>query len=199
MPGEAMHQKGADGTRRAKRWLDATTRTKASWTNEDTVSAGRLTFNWPYAGQHPFSFDVGGLLFGAPFDSHLFMAEVKNYSNANLGKDYDDFLAKCYVVWRDHSRWANQFMFLTWNPFRANSWTGLCQADAIKNACVLNRARLFDEEDEAVARTMVDPLVLAELEKRLWLVVLSEKQERLLISDDDRALIVQSRVKKGLL
>ena len=194
-----MHQKGADGTRRAKRWLDSTTRTRASWTNEDTVSAGRLTFNWPYGGQQPFSFDVGGLLFGEPFDRHIFMAEVKNYSNANLGKDYDDFLAKCYCVWRDQPKWSNQFMFLTWNPFRANSWTRLCQAEAITKACVLNRVRLFGEEDEVAAHSLVDPVVVAELEERLWLVVLSEKQERLLISDDDRALIVQSRVKKGLL
>ena len=199
MPGEEMHQKGADGARRAKRWLDATTRTRASWTNEDTVAAGRLTFNWPHAGQQPFSFDVGGLLFGPPFENHSFMAEVKNYSNANLGTDYDDFLAKCYLVWRDHPKWANQFMFLTWHPFRITSWTALCAPEAIKQACVANRKRLFGEDDETTAEQMVDFKLTQELEKRLWLVVLSSKQEDLLISDEDRALIVHSRITKGLL
>jgi hypothetical protein len=113
-----MHQKGADGAQRAKRWLDATTRTRSSWTNKEAVAAGRLTYNWPHAGAEEFSFDVGGILYGEPFDRHNFVAEVKNYAYDTLGMHYDKFLAQCYLVYRDHSRWVNQFMFLTWNPFR---------------------------------------------------------------------------------
>ncbi|MEU5669803.1 hypothetical protein ABZ749_05405 [Micromonospora sp. NPDC047753] len=199
MPGEAMHKKGADGAQRAKRWLDATTRTRASWTNEDEVAGGRLEFNWPHAGQEPYSFDVGGFLYGQPFDNHSFMAEVKNYSGDNLGNDYDDFLAKCYLTWRDNTRWANQFMFLTWHPFRIKTWTQLRDPDAIIKGCVANRRRLFGVDDEVEARAHVDNSLIDELKNRLWLVVLSEKQEQLLISDQDRALIVSSRIEKGLM
>lgn len=52
---------------------------RATWTNENPVAAGWLTFNWPYDGQNEFSFGVGGTLVGEPFDDHAFVAEVKNY------------------------------------------------------------------------------------------------------------------------
>ena len=193
-----MHQKGADGARRAKAWLDATTRTRSSWTNEDPVPASRLTFNWPHNGNE-FSFDVGGILYGQPFDNHLFVAEVKNYSNDNLGKDFDDFLAKCYHVLKEHPKVANQFMFLTWHPFRVKTWTKLTDRDSVLKACTENRIRLFNEADPTAAALLMDQDVIDELCDNLWLVVLSEKQEELLISTEDRSLIVAERVKKGLL
>lgn len=199
MPGEAMHQKGAEGAQRAKRWLDSTTRTKATWTNADAVSAGRLEYVWPHAGGNPFSFDVGGLLFGSPFDGHSFMAEVKNYSGDDLGPQYDEFLAKCYLVFKNHRQWADQFMFLTWHPFRIKKWTKLCDAEAIVAGCLAHRRRLFDETDEAAAKALIDMSVVDDLAGRLWLVVLSEKQEELLMSNEDRALVVGARIKNGLL
>jgi hypothetical protein len=198
--GEALHHKGEDGAQRAKRWLDATTRTRSSWTNKDDVNAGRLTFRWPYAGQNEFSFDLGGMLYGGDFDNHYFVAEVKNYgSDSDLGEHFDKFLAQCYLVYKDHSQWINQFMFLTWNPFRARGWHKLCGTESIIEGCLTNSRRLFDTEDADEAKTKLDMGIIAELVDRLWLVVLSEKQEQLLISDEDRALIVQDRVKKGLM
>lgn len=230
MPGEAMHQKGADGARRAKAWLDATTRTRASWTNEDEIPAGRLTFNWPYAGQNEFSFDVGGILFGEPFDHHVFVAEVKNYTGDDLGGDFDDFLAKCYLVARDHPKLANQFMFMTWHPFRVKTWTKLTDRGSVLDGCTTlnNRKRLLDIDDHAEVEAATEEKVAAGLSAKaaklaaekqaaeaahpkldqdvvdrlcgnLWLVVLSEKQEQLLISPDDRALIVHERVRKGIM
>lgn len=63
-----------------------------------------------------------------------------------------------------------------------------------------NRKRLLDAEGENDAKDLLDLDldVVDELCGNLWLVVLSEKQEQLLISDEDRGLIVQERVKKGL-
>ena len=77
-----MHQQGADGMRRAKRWLDSTTRIESSWTNEDQVTASRLEFPWPYGGQ-PFSFDVGGILSGGEFEKKFFVGESKKYTSAS--------------------------------------------------------------------------------------------------------------------
>jgi hypothetical protein len=88
--GEAMHQRGAEGARRAKRRLDATTRTRTSWVNEDTVRAGKLEFPWPHGGES-FSFDVGGMLIGEPFGWHNFVAEVEFYSGDDLGPPFDNF------------------------------------------------------------------------------------------------------------
>lgn len=198
MPGEALHHKGEDGAQRAKRWLDATTRTRSTWTNSDEVPAGRLTYNWPHAGANEFSFDVGGILYGGDFDNHNFVAEVKNYSSdSDLGGHFDKFLAQCYCVYQQHARWVNQFMFLTWSPFRVTSWQRLCDKESIVKACQLNSKRLFDTEDSDQALDKIDMAVVEELTDRLWLVVLSEKQERLLISKEERALIMSQRVLRG--
>ncbi|WP_159050830.1 hypothetical protein [Streptomyces sp. IMTB 1903] len=69
MPGEDLHEIGADGARRAKEWLEATTRVKASWTNTDPKWSRRMTFKWPTGKQTQFSLDLGGLLCGGEFDS----------------------------------------------------------------------------------------------------------------------------------
>jgi hypothetical protein len=200
MPGEAMHFKGEDGAQRAKRWLDSTTRTRASWTNKETVQAARMTFNWPHGKKTEFSFDLGGTLYGGEFHDHNFVAEVKNYSSDDLGSHYDKFLAQCYHVYKEHSRWVNQFMFLTWSPFRIKTWQKLCGPDAIVEACIAHKERLFelaDPTDDDEAKGKIDMDLVTDLADRLWLVVLSEKQEQLLISKEDRALIVQNRVREG--
>lgn len=209
-----MHRRGADGARRAKRWLDATTRTKASWTNEDEVSASRMEFRWPSSGQEPFSFDVGGILAGGDVENHLFMAEVKYYSSDGLGRDYDDFVAKCYLARRDHPRSADQYMFLTWHPFRVKTWTRLESEQAVLFGLAVNHHRAFGSPDERAepcfgpgtwsgeahrACPHMDMDVVRDVATRLWVVVLSEKQEGLVISDDDRALVISNRAREGRL
>lgn len=214
MAGEAMHQKGADGARRAKHWLDATTRTRTSWVNEDAVRASKLEFAWPHGGQL-FSFDVGGILIGDPFDWHNFVAEVKNYStDSGLGGHFEDFLAKCLVVRKLHPSNAEQFMFLTWHPFNVTRWTKLCQKDTIVSAVRKHAKHIYDldpssaTDDAAKAKDIceqietniqADMATIEDLEARLWLVVLSEKQEELLISKEDRALINKMRTEAEVL
>jgi hypothetical protein len=196
MVGEAEHQKGADGMRRAKRWLDSTTRVRASWTNEDQVNASKLEFPWPFGGQK-FSFDVGGILLGEEFDGHFFVAECKKYKDdSDQGKHYDDHLAKCYVTRRDFPRSADEFLWITWAPFRVTTWPQLCSADAVKKGLLVerNRKRVFDTETKDEAEAAIDMDVVKDVSDRLWVVVLSDKQERLVISNEDRALVMKARV-----
>lgn len=198
MPGEAMHQKGADGARRAKKWLDATTRVRMSWTNEDAVHASRLEFTWPHGGQ-PYSFDVGGMLCGGEFEGHFFVAECKNYADAaDQGAHYDDWVAKCYLTRRDHHRLADHFMWITWHPFRVTKWKNLCSPQAVMDGLLVpqNMKRLFDTEDAEEAKAQIDQDLVKEVADRLWLLVLSEKQEKLVITPKDRALIISQQVEK---
>ncbi|MCX4233261.1 hypothetical protein [Streptomyces ortus] len=200
MPGEAMHQKGADGARRAKRWLDATTRVRSSWTNEDEVLASRLEFNWPHGEQQPYSFDVGGILSGAEFEGHFFVAECKNYADANdQGTHYDDWVAKCYLTRRDHHRLADHFMWITWAPFRIGKWKDLCTAEAVTEGLCRprNLTRVFDTEDEEEAKSKIDQDVVNDVATRLWLIVLNSKQERLVITPQHRGLILAHQAEKG--
>ena len=53
MSGEATHAKGADGARRAKAWLEATTRVNVHWVNPDPVAVEKLTFSWADGSRAP--------------------------------------------------------------------------------------------------------------------------------------------------
>ncbi|MFF5668244.1 hypothetical protein ACFY7F_36260 [Streptomyces griseofuscus] len=200
MPGEAMHQKGADGARRAKLWLDATTRVSSSWTNEDAVHAARLEFKWPHGDEQPYSFDVGGILSGGEFHGQFFVAECKNYAgDSDQGIHFDDWVAKCYLTRREHFRLADHFMWITWHPFRVKTWTALCSADSVKKGLLLerNRVRVFGTSDESEAASMVDDALVQDVADRMWMFVLSEKQEKLVITPDYRALVFTEMMKRG--
>jgi hypothetical protein len=199
MPGETMHQIGADGMRRAKKWLDSTTRVLASWTNEDAVVANRLEFQWPHGGQN-FSFDLGGLLCGGDFEMQSFVAECKKYSAASdQGEHYDDWLAKCYIMRRDYYRNADHFMWITWHPFRVGVWNQLLMPDSVKRGLLTsyNRKRIFDTDEEEKARALIDEELVNDVAGRLWLIVLSDKQEKLVIGTDDLAELVARRIRQG--
>ncbi|WP_147262017.1 hypothetical protein [Blastococcus sp. TF02A-26] len=191
--GEDNHRKGEDGTRRARRWLDATTRVAKSWTNADRVAVGRLSFEWPYGGQ-PFSFDLGGIMRGDTFDNQLFVAESKMYDNArDQGTHYDKFVAQCYVLSRDHPRLADHYMYITWSPFRADNWSDQLTEKAVVDGLLKpkNRKRVFDLEGEDEARALIDTDVVKQVADKLWLIVLSDKQEELVVSKKHRGWILQ--------
>ena len=193
-----MHQQGADGMRRAKRWLDSTTRIESSWTNEDQVTASRLEFPWPYGGQ-PFSFDVGGILSGGEFEKNFFVCESKKYTSASdQGSHYDDWVAKCYVTRRDHSRLADQFMWITWHPFRVTDWNKLVTPDTVIDSLLLprNSKRVFDTEDRSATEDMINRPLVDDVASRLWIIVLSDKQEKLVISTEDRAILTAHKVRE---
>lgn len=195
-----MHAKGADGARRAKRWLDSTTRVRSSWTNEDAVLASRLEFNWPHGGQQPYSFDVGGILSGGEYDGHFFVVESKNYDDAHdQGFHYDDWVAKCYLTRRDHYRLADHFMWITWHPFRLGKWKKLCSPEAVIDGLLLPRniERVFDTKNEEEARSKIDQDLIVDVADRLWLIMLNEKQENLVITPQHRGLILAHQAEKG--
>ena len=199
MPGEAMQRQGADGMRRAKRWLDSTTRVESSWTNEDEVTASRLEFPWPYGGQS-FSFDVGGILCGGEFEKHFFVVESKKYTvAADQGHHYDDWVAKCYVTRKEYARLADHFMWITWHPFRIGDWNNLLEPKAVVDGLLLPRncKRVFNTDDPSVAEGMIDQALVNDVASRLWLIVLSDKQENLVISSDDRAILMAHKVREG--
>nr|BFD92104.1 hypothetical protein KitaXyl93_34640 [Kitasatospora sp. Xyl93] len=200
MPGEAMHQKGADGARRAKRYLDATTRVRSSWTNEDAVAAGRLEFNWPHGERQPYSYDLGGILSGDEFEGRFFLSECKNYATAaDQGYHFDDFLAKCYLTRRDHHRLADDFMWITWHPFRVTTWSSLYSPEKIAESLLLERnlERVFGTADNAEAEALIDDDLAKDVSDRIWVIVLSEKQEKLVITPKNRGLIIANQVERG--
>ena len=188
--GEATHAKGADGARRAKSWLGATTRVNAHWVNPQPVAVRKLTFYW--VDRTSFSFDLGGVLIGGEYEAQEFLAVCKKYSKPqDQGTAYVDYLAKCYRASVTNPDRCDNFMWITWAPFSVGKWDRLCSADEVEEAVKLHRARAVGDGAE------VDPKLCRTVAERLWLIVLSDRQESLVITPAHRALITAERVRGG--
>ena len=175
--GESLHDLGREGARRAKQWLESTSRVDACWVNPDKGADEKLRFDWPEGGQS-FSFDLGGKLRYGDVDGQLFYAEVKKYANsADLGTHYRDFLAKCYVAYLDSPKFADNFMWVSWAPHAATTWDQLTSATHVRAAVLANAHRIF--ANPAEADELIDDEVCATVAERLWLLILSDKQETL--------------------
>lgn len=196
MSGEALHEKGREGARRAKEWLDATTRADVRWVNPDRVAVPKLTFEWA-DGSGPYSFDIGGLLLGGDKNNEEFLGEVKNYVDASdQGSLYTEYLAKCYRAFTTRPDRCDNFIWVTWAPFKSNSWSALCTPGEISKAVLKHRKKALNLEAETEAQEVLDGLqnVLQVIADRLWLLVLSEKQEKHLVLSKEHLGVVRSHM-----
>jgi hypothetical protein len=198
MAGEEAHVKGFDGVRRAKLWLEGTMRISCAYANTDSPAwAKKLTLHWPQDGK-PFSFDLGGILRGESYDGEHFSAEVKNYENSSdQGAAYRRFLAMCYLAVVKGYTYGDHFMWITWAPFSVTSWPTLTTPAAVVEAVVEYRARLFGNVSKAQALAMADQAVIHSVAERIWLIVLSRKQETLMPLDEWRAIVAHEIIKNG--
>lgn len=197
MPGEELHAKGAEYARRAKVWLERTTRVQASWMVTDSFGAERLTFGWPHG--ESFSFDIGGILRGDEFAQQSFLSEVKGYVAANdQGAHYLSYLAKCYVARQQYPGMAHNFMWITWCPFNVTTWSELCTPDKVKQGVLSECRRVTGKDDPAMAESLIDESLIKDVADRLWLIVLSERQERLVISPAELGELERIRRERGL-
>lgn len=172
--GETLHVIGREGVRRAKVWLEKTGRVNVTLSRYEVREAPFLTFVRPDGVQ--YSFDVGGnlLLDGG---NAIFYGEVKKVSGeAGQGAQYREYLAKCYCAFvKNHQPY--HFMWITWHPFSLTTWTKLCDVAHLKKAVESHR-EVYCGTDP------VDDATCADLAQRLWLIVLSDRQEALSMSDD---------------
>ncbi|MEO3763904.1 hypothetical protein [Streptomyces sp. B8F3] len=198
MPGEEAHLVGAEAVRRAKQWLEGTMRVSQSYPNTEGVWASKLTLCWPHGNRKQFSFDLGGVMRGGEWHGEMFCAEVKWRKNASdQGTEYKSFLAKCYVALSQEYMLGDHFMWISWAPFRANDWDQLTTPEVIREAVFLEAQRALGTADRVEAAELIKNEVVEDLSKRLWLVVLSEKQERLVPLDDWRGVVAQFYSSQG--
>lgn len=173
MVGEVAQEAGRDGVRRAKRWLERTGRVDVYWTVYEHPSM--LTVTRP--GSSYRSFDLGGVIRGGDLDGHQLFAEVKNYTSASDQPNlYGDYLANAYCKMLEDRRKLYQFMWITWHPFSLNKWAELCKPSEVRQQISKRQPEWLGSDasvDTELCRIVAD---------RLWLIVLSEKQERLCMS-----------------
>jgi hypothetical protein len=189
MAGEEMHDLGERGLQRAQEWLELSTRVSYCWTRHDRPTGELLEFQWPYATtggpSTGFSFDLGGTFQGDHLDNQSFLAEVKAYHReGDLPTHFRDFLAKCYVALEARPGRCDHFLWLSWSPFQAQRWDKHATSENVRRAVLhgVNRRRVLGVDDEGEATAKLSSDLLAGVASRVWLLTLSEKQERLVLA-----------------
>ncbi len=191
--GEQIQEKGRNGVHRAKLWLERTTRVGHSWTAYDSVpSVDLLKFTCPGNGASA-GFDIGGTLRGENLEGQAFLAEVKDYGpNSDQYPEFKKFLALCYIAYTAKPTYCDHLIWITWRPFKCQTWDDLTSVNEVIEAVVTERERVFGvgvtQED---ARSQVDLAAAAAVADRLWLIVLSERQETLVITRSHYAEVVR--------
>jgi hypothetical protein len=189
MSGEEIHALGIEGARRAKVWLEATTRVHAPWVNPSGVE--KLTFAW--ANGTSFSFDLGGSLRGEDLAGKEFFAESKFYKEpGDQGTSYREYLAKCYRAYSSLPNRCDVFMWITWSPFLVQSWPKLRTPAFVREAVVQHAERVFG----AGGAEEISDETCTEVANRLWLFVMSEELERLVLTADHRS-VVEAHIVRG--
>jgi len=150
----------------------------------------KLTFPWAGSTGATFSYDLGGLLIGDELDGQEFLAEVKYYKQVGRQAEmYDEYLAKCYRAYELRPDRCNNFMWITWCPFSISKWQNLLSCDEVFAAVVRHGALALGEPDPTKAPAIVDRSRCDDVAQRLWLIVLSDKQEALVVSREHRRII----------
>jgi hypothetical protein len=179
--GEQTQEAGREGVRRAKRWLEASCRAEVKWDNPKFGQ--KLQFD-KADGSNSFSFDFAGTLMGGDLEGEEFYAEVKKYINAaDQATHYSAFLAQCYRAYDESPHRCDHFMWITWSPFNVTKWDTLMTPSEVKDA-------VTKHPDIALGDAEADDAACAEVAKRLWLIVLSDKQEELVIDPEHRLEVV---------
>lgn len=196
--GESLHAKGEDGTKRAKRWLESTTRVNAHWVNPQPEAVPKLEFPWPHGGEK-FSFDLLGFLLRGDIDGQMFFAEVKNYSSASdLGSQYRAYLAKCYCAIGERPAYCDNFMWISWHPHSVKRWSELCTTAYVAESVIEHASRVLGVASSSPdAATLVDMKQCDDVAARLWLIILSERQESLVISPEHRGVIEKYEIERA--
>jgi hypothetical protein len=194
MSGEELHALGRAGALRAKAWLEASTRATVPWVNPETRE--KLAFSW--ADGSEFSFDIGGTLRGEDLEGKEFFSETKLYrSSSDQGTHYREFLAKCYRAWMELPNRCDVFIWITWAPFLVATWPALRAPQTVSNEVKLRAEKVFGAE--VVGSDRDDHLEenAAQIAERLWLFVLSDEQENLVLTPDHRAVVEAHIVRQG--
>jgi hypothetical protein len=197
MSGEATQAKGADGARRAKAWLDATTRVNVQWVNPQPVAIPKLTFEWADDSE-PFSFDLGGILLGEELEGQEFLGECKKYDSAhNQGQHYEKYLAQCYRAYTLRPDRCDNFIWITWAPFNVRTWDELLTSQKVRTSVLKFRKQVFNEPDEVNAESLISEEICKDVADRLWLIVLSDRQESLTLTREHLGVIRKHDTLKG--
>jgi hypothetical protein len=187
---EAAHEKGRAGVFATKAWLESTTH----------ISLGFDAYDFPRActvqclNDEFQTFDLYGKFLSRKASLYV---EVKSYDTVgHQPAAFQEFLAIAYsATARDFDKLGDEraeFMWVTTHPFAQSNWTKLTGRETIANAIRNDTTGLLNGED-------VNEEILDLLAKRVWLLVLNERQHELALTRTELAMVqsVLDREKAG--
>lgn len=192
LTGEQIQERGREGVRLAKGYLEGTGRAEVPWDNP-SVGAQYLSFvkasgaNNPTAQGSGFSFDCGGILRGEGVDGDVFLAEVKKYSKAgNQGTEYTAFLAKCYRVEDVSPTPPAHFLWITWSPFSIGKWSKMTDWQHVKAEISSSQVA----REIALGADAIDDDLCRAVAAKLIVIVLADRQLNVLsFTENERKFI----------
>jgi hypothetical protein len=88
-------------------------------------------------------------------------------------------------------------MWIAWSPHGTTTWDTLLTAEAVRSAVVRHRKNIFGVELAKDAESLVDFTTCQKVATRLWMIILSERQESLVISPEHRGVIEKYEITKA--
>ena len=119
---------------------------------------------------------------GGEVANQEFLAESKHYANAyDQTSMYSEYLAKCYVARLLRPDRCDNFMWITWSAFGTTVWSDLMSVERVRKAVLGEYERALGVDDSADAESKISNDLCADVANRLWIIVLSERQEKHLV------------------
>lgn len=194
MPAEKSQETGREGVFRAKQYLESTTHLQLPWTaydHESMCKRQRLDGSKKV-------YDLAGFFLGRR--RHPLFVEAKKYSVVgSQGTMYTEYLADIYsIIARARENDMDddaEFMWITWHPFSQNKWVKLIDHEYVREAVRehAERLKLPTNEDEVE----IDDDLCRLVSRRLWLLVLSDRQHELVLSPEELKLAMMNLKREG--
>jgi hypothetical protein len=194
MPAEKSQETGREGVFRAKQYLESTTHLQLPWTaydHESMCKRQRLDGSKKV-------YDLAGFFLGRR--RHPLLVEAKKYSVVgSQGSMYTEYLADIYSI-TARARQNDmdddaEFMWVTWHPFSQNSWAKLTDHEYVRDAVREHAERLKLPAGEGGVE--IDDDLCRLVSRRLWLLVLSDRQHELVLSPEELKLAMMNLKREG--
>lgn len=186
---EAVQKDGMEGVDLAQRWLESTTWIELPFNVYDNAAVCTLT----KLNGRVKRYDLFGSIFTKP--PRPLYVEVKNYDSygGKQAGEYIEFLANAYSITakdiQSGQDGRREFMWVTTHPFSLKEWSGLTSPSAIKEA--------LEKYPEVLLDGAADVNLLDVVSDRVWLLVLSRRQEQLMLTREELSLIEAQINRKG--
>jgi hypothetical protein len=176
MAAETSHVAGQRGVQKVKQWLESTTHVALPWSVYDHPAMTTL----PRLDGAKKVYDLSGYFLGAN-RRPIFIESKHHFTEGGQGVAYPEYLANAYSTTSksllDGVDTGREYMWVTWHPFLQSRWSKLTATEEIHVA--------LRRYPEVLNGSSIEEELVRKVASRLWLVVLSKRQEELSLTREE--------------